>query len=303
MLKLDYNHREKKSSTTTNSRLLETQMNRFSIAFPFFCLALAAPAAGEDFMKFGEETFELSGGFFLQQFDTNVRVDDPETGEGVEIGLENDLGYEDDDTTGYVLGTWRFAERHRLSVGYFNSERDVTAIALEDIDLGDGEFIPAGAGYESQFEMSTVPFAYTYSFTKSDSSEFYGTVGFHWMSIDYNLVGALGIGEEEFTDSLEAEAEAPMPLLGIGYDYYLNDRWKMALSGEGFYIKLDDDTFSFEGSVYNLELSTEYYVWNNFAIGAALTYFRLDVDLDDSDWKGSLDYEYWGPTAFIKARF
>ena len=55
--------------------------------------------------------------------------------------------------------------------------------------------------------------------------------------------------------------------------------------------------------MYNVKLATEYYVWNNFAVGASLQYFKLDVDLDDSDWAGSLDYEYWGPTAYISVRF
>ncbi len=50
-------------------------------------------------------------------------------------------------------------------------------------------------------------------------------------------------------------------------------------------------------------ISTEYYIWTNFAVGAALNYFKMDVDPDDDDWTGSLDYEYWGPAAYIKARF
>jgi hypothetical protein len=266
-------------------------------------LPLASSASAADWIKFGEETFELTGGIFLQNFDTNVRVEDQETGEGADINIEDVLGYDEDDTTGTALATWRFADRHRLSVGWFSSERDVTAIAEENIDLGGGEFIPAGAGYESTFDIETIPFAYTYSFMKSDRSEFYGTLGFHWMSIDYEIIGALGLGDEEWEDSVVAEADAPMPLLGIGYDWYLNDHWKVALGGDGFYIKLDDDTFSFEGSVLNLKVATEYYIWNNFAVGAAVNYFRLDVDLDDDDWAGSLEYEYWGPTAYIKARF
>ena len=76
-----------------------------------------------------------------------------------------------------------------------------------------------------------------------------------------------------------------------------------ALTGDVFYIKISDDTFSFEGSLMNLNLATEYYLSNNIAVGASLTYFRLNVDLDDSKWKGSLDYEYWGPAAYIKVRF
>jgi hypothetical protein len=62
----------------------------------------------------------------------------------------------------------------------------------------------------------------------------------------------------------------------------------------GFYLS----NIGFSGA----EIGTAY-LTNNIALGASLTYFKLNVDLDDSKWKGSLDYEYWGPAAYIKVRF
>jgi hypothetical protein len=239
-----------------------------------------ASASAADWIKFGDETFELAGGGLYQKFNTKVEVDDQ--GFGTKIDLEDDLSYDDDDVTGMVNATWRFADRHRLSLGYFESNRDVSAFASNDIDIGDGETIPAGARYESNYDIKTYPFKYAYSFSKTDHSEFSGSIGFHWMTIDYDLAGALGLDEEEFEGRIEAEADAPMPLVGLSYDYYLNDRWKLMLGTEAFYIKMSDDTFQFEGGLVNAKVGTEYYIWNNLSVGAAVSYFYLNVDLDDS---------------------
>jgi hypothetical protein len=43
--------------------------------------------------------------------------------------------------------------------------------------------------------------------------------------------------------------------------------------------------------------------FNYKGLFAALTRFKLDVDLDDSDWIGSVDYEYWGPQIYATIRF
>jgi hypothetical protein len=261
----------------------------------------AGSIAAADDIKFGEETFELSGGAFFQNFDTTIQVKDNE-GSGDNIGLEDTLGYDDNNTSGLINASWRIASRHRLELSYFDSDRDVSEIATEDIYIGDGEVIPAGAGYDSKLEMKVIPFKYSYSFVKSDNSELYGSVGLHWYSIDYTVEGVAGLGENEWTGDIDAKADAPMPLIGGGYDYYINDRWKVGLGAQAFYIKFGGST-DFEGSLLNFNVGTEYFVFNNVGIGAAVSYFKLDVDVDDSDWRGKLDYEAWGPQVYLKARF
>jgi hypothetical protein len=266
------------------------------------CLFAALPGQADDIIPFGEEKFELLGGAFLQQYDTTIEIDNVDVG-NIEIGLEDDLDFDDSDTSYLLDASWRFLPKHRISVGYFGAERGVDAIATGDIPIGE-EIIPAGAGYTSEFNIDVVPLQYTYSFINDANKEFYGSVGLHWSSVDFKLSTALGVGtEEEVLYDGTVEAEAPMPLVGLGYNHYINAKWKVAISAEGFYIKLSEDTFSFEGSILNLNLGTEYMLGKNFAIGATISWFSLDVDIDDDDWNGALDYSYWGPAAYIKARF
>jgi hypothetical protein len=72
---------------------------------------------------------------------------------------------------------------------------------------------------------------------------------------------------------------------------------------EIFDISISGDTFNFAGSIANLRISTEYWLYNNFGVGVAVNYFSLDVEVDDSEWKGTFDYEYFGPQIYLAARF
>ena len=113
--------------------------------------------------------------------------------------------------------------------------------------------------------------------------------------MEFSVLGSASLNNEDADFSVSADANAPMPLLGLFFDYHFTPKWSAGLHGQFFALDLDDDTFSFSGSVTNLRLSTEYWVLNNIGLGVAVDWFKLDVDLDDSDWKGSVDYEYWGP--------
>ena len=50
-------------------------------------------------------------------------------------------------------------------------------------------------------------------------------------------------------------------------------------------------------------LNTEYWLFNNVGVGAALNWFSLDVDVDDGSWFGTLNYQYLGPQVYLAIRF
>lgn len=265
-------------------------------------LSLPFTAQAEDWIKPGNETLKFGLGAFLQAFDTSMRVDNQNLGVGGDIDLENDLGLTEDDTILWTNLVWRFADKHRLGISYFDFTRDATATALRDLEIGD-EIYPVGASLNTNFRARTAPFYYAYSFIKKEKHELAGSVGFHWFEISLDIEGSASsapIGDADA--NVSASAAAPLPLLGIRYDYHANPRWTTSVHGEIFSLDLTDDTLSFSGTVYNVRLSTEYWFMNNFGAGAAINLFDLNAEIDDPNWQGGIDYRYFGPQIYIQAR-
>jgi len=275
--------------------------NNILVLLAFLILAPASSQA-DDWIKQGDETLTFGLGVFLQAFNTSLRLDNRQVGAGGDVDLENDLGLTEDGTVFWLNLNWRFADKHRFGVSYFNFSRDATATALEQIEIGD-EIYPIGATLTTDFQASIMPFYYAYSFIKKDKHELAGSVGFHWFEISLDIEGSSSDAPGGDLDAnVSASVAAPLPLLGIRYDYYVTHRWTASAHGEVFALDLTDDAFHFSGRLYNIRLSTEYWFTNNFGAGAAINLFDLDAEVDDDDWKGAIDYRYFGPQIYIRAR-
>ena len=274
--------------------------NNILVLLAFLILAPASSQA-DDWIKQGEETLTFGLGAFLPAFNTILRVDNQTVGAGDSIDLEDDLGLKEDESVFWVGGTWRFADRHRLGVSYFSFKRDASATALRDLEIGD-EIYPIGAALETEFGLTVAPVFYAYSFIKNERHELAGSFGFHWFALDFAVEGDASLNGEDANANASASADVPLPLFGLRYDYYINQRWTTSVHGEVFALDITDEAFKFSGSLYNIRLSTDYWLTKNFGIGAAISWFDLDAKIDDSEWKGEIEYRYFGPQIYIQAR-
>jgi hypothetical protein len=71
----------------------------FAIVFIWGCLVPNTVKADE-WINPGEERFHFVGGVFLPAIDTSLRVDNTNIEIGNEINLQDDLGFDDTQTTG-----------------------------------------------------------------------------------------------------------------------------------------------------------------------------------------------------------
>ncbi len=265
--------------------------------------ALPLTALAETWIKPGEERLVVSAGAFLPEFDTEMRIDSRTLGTGIKIDLEDDLLLNEDIETGYLDITWRPFNRHRLSLAAFRFNRDASGVATANIEFNPGDIIQVGAFIGTELELDVYPFGYGYSLIKNDSHELTGTLGLHWTDLSFSVTASAWVADADASGSLKAKASGPLPLLGVDYRYNISDRATVGAGAQYFGIKLNDDLTTFEGSLYNLRVSAEYWPWNQVGIGAALNAFGLDVDVDDDEWIGTLDYDYWGPQIYLKGRF
>jgi len=266
-------------------------------------LLVAQPGLADDWIRPGEETFKIGLGAFLPAFNSSLQINNSTLNLGDNIDLENDLGLDKEETVFWASGMWRFAANHRLSVSYFQFSRNAVATALRDITI-DEETFPAGATLRTSFKFQSVPITYHYSFIKSAQHELAGTFGLHWNTIDIDVNGDAFVGGGGSVDGrARAEAEAPLPLFGVSYFYHSSKQWTSGIHGEVFALDLNDSIVSFSGTLFNVRASTEYWLYNNVGVGFALNWFSMDVDVEDSDWQGGIDYEYIGPQVYANVRF
>ncbi len=274
----------------------------FLLMVLFIWTVLAGTGIAGDWIKPGEERFKITGGVFLAALDSTLQIDSKELGEGTEIDVEDDLDFDDTATTYHLDGYWRFAERHRLFAGIFRFDRDASAVLNKELVI-DGETFPVGAGVKSDFNLDIMPVSYGYSFINNEKHELTGTLGFHWQKAEFSTNRHVYAGSEQEALHASADVSAPLPMLGFFYEYRFSERWTAGAVAEVFYLKASSDTFSFSGSLLSLGGKTEYWLFNNVGIGAALNYFRLNVDVEDSEWRGELDFQYCGPRIYVSVRF
>jgi hypothetical protein len=150
---------------------------------------------------------------FLPSFDTSAEVD-TSLGLGTDINLEDDLGLTSNEATFWGGVTWRFARKHRLAAAYFSFTRNGNAVANNDLIIGD-ETYPTGASLSSEFKLQIIPVAYSYSFMNKEKYEFGASLGMHWYTIDFSVVGSASLNDDDLDASVSARGDAPMPLVGL----------------------------------------------------------------------------------------
>ena len=67
-------------------------------------------------------------------------------------------------------------------------------------------------------------------------------------------------------------------------------------------IDFDDDS-EFSGEIIQINTGVAYKAFKNVGFALQYNYFRVDVDVNDTDWMGTLKYRYSGPVLAIAVYF
>lgn len=275
----------------------------------WLCAAIAAAAFGAQAQEAGivapgEERLSVRLGAFLSAFDTKLRVDgrEAELGRGTNVDLQDDLGVEHNKSVAWGALEWRFASRHRIGVSYsrftLDGERDIQ----RDLRIGD-RIYPVDAHVSARFRLEVIPVTYSYSLLKRRKNELALTLGLHWGRSSFTARSSNSIGDGERSGTVDAEADVPLPLIGLQYDHHFSPRWSAGAGAGYFSVEFADDTLDYQGSVWSARGYAEYRFSRHFGIGGAVEGFRLQVDADQDRWRGKLDYGYVGPQLYVTARF
>jgi hypothetical protein len=250
-----------------------------------YCLptsnTIAVEATGNH--AFPEKIMIRLSSYGVNQASTDILVLSS-AGLGTIFSFDEELGGEDSATIPRFDAYYRFNERHRIDFSSFRIDREGLKTLNAAITIGDEDFL-VNETIKSEIKYSLSKIAYAYSF-------------YHSPSVEMSFTAGLNITDYEFNYSLEDDsnasvngASAPLPMFGLRMGYAINKNWSVNYISESFFIEIENE---FKGTFLNYELDIEYKFDNKLAIGAGLVRSSLDLEVEDSDWNGSIVDSYRG---------
>lgn len=252
-----------------------------------------------------DEKYRLTIGGSVTDFDSKLSINSRDDSIDKEIDFEDRLGLDTTVQLGWIRGSWRMADRHRLALLYMPIKRTSQLTTQKDIDIA-GNIIKSGASVATEIKTHTFDIEYIYSFYKKPDLEVGVTAGIYWMNslAEISAAGEIileGSDQAEFRTDYQANQRivAPLPLIGVKAAYAINQQWHARASARYLDLTIGD----IEGRILNLNLSTEYFFNNHLGLGAALTTFDVSVKYSGVVFINSLTYRYNAVQAYLVLKY
>ena len=250
------------------------------------------------------ERFKIGAAFFQPSLDTTVVVTDATGTVGTGISFEQNLGLDDNDGTGLLEFTWRFAKRHDVSYNFFNLDRSsITDSSSTTIAVGE-EVFDITLPIRSFFDITVHEVAYSYSLIFDQRKNLSVGIGLSVQDLELGLQGTASSPNPGAIINSNLDSTAPLPTLNIGFDYAFTDKWIFESQLGWLAVDLDfaaDESLS--GQIINGSVGVRWNTFKNVGFFAQYRLFDVDVDYDVNDVIFALDYDYMGPALGVSARF
>lgn len=243
--------------------------------------------------------FSITAAASAASFETNARIDPELTGgSGTQVGFERDLGLEDARTVQRFGVQWRPFRRHELEATYFSAPRSGFAQIDRQIVFRDQTY-PVQALVTSQLDLDYLSATYTYWARQTEHDGIGISIGAATLS--FNASVAAETQDQSVTLSERAKTDVPVALAGLQGRVALMSR----LHAEGSISTLPRVTINgYTGDALTATAKLEYRPVRWLGIGAAYSYFRLNVDVAQVDQlNGSLDMTVKGPEGYVRLAF
>lgn len=257
-----------------------------------FCLAasqLTLAAETEDVHPYLENGFSLDVGIFYPDRQVDLRVNSSLAGINDEIDFDESLRLKRTDETFSAQLSWRFRDNWSVIGQYFRSSDGRGAVLEEDIEWGSVVF---GAG---SFAAIGHDFSLTRMFLgrQLDTSKRHELgigAGIHWLHIGAFIEGQILINGTPASARRAVSEEAPLPNIGVWYNYSISPRWAL----RSRFDLLSADVGDYGGVMINVAFGVNFQAFEHVGFGLNYNYFKLDIDVNKSNWRGNIDTTYDG---------
>jgi hypothetical protein len=244
-----------------------------------------------------EQDWQFSLGSFFLTNDTKVTVNG-EALEGNEVNWDDEFNLGDKDQF-RVDAFWRFAERHKIRLMYFQNNRSNSRSIDREIDF-DGDVYPVNTTVTASLDEQILELAYEYAFYRTDTLELAGSFGVHTLKFEPKLSATItttGGGQTFQTSS--ADVTGPLPVLGFRALWDMSHNFYLDAMLQFFYISFDN----FDGSITDGKLAVTWMPWRNVGFGVGWNSFYTRVDVSKDSFDGKLKFGYNGAMAFVTVSF
>ncbi|MBT8051509.1 MAG: hypothetical protein KJO70_09960 [Gammaproteobacteria bacterium] len=236
-----------------------------------------------------EKDFFVGAGVFFPDKNFTLSVDGSVPNEDIEF--DEVFKVDDNEATTAAELRWRFGEKWSVQAQYWRVSDGGASSLEEDVEWEDVVF-EKGSNVAAGVELDVARLFFGRRFIANDNQEFGLGLGVHWLEVSAFMQGEIftSVGDSEFYRGA-VKADAPLPNIGGWYTYAWSPRWAFVSRLDWLSASIGD----YSGGLWNVQAGVNWAVSDHIGIFGAWNYFGLDIDVDKSDWRGSVDIAQNGP--------
>lgn len=258
------------------------------------CLAVETPAAAQETELVSK--WEFTVGSYFTNVDTSIRADASRVDLGTDIDLENVVGFDDTENLLRLTARRRIKRRHVVGFGFTELSRSSTRDLPFEIDF-QGLVFPANISVDSSFDMRLFDFRYAYMPVLKEKTAVAVIGGVGRWDYDFELTARV----DRIGQSLNGNVDIDeiVPLVGGAVRHLITPKLRF----DAQLLALTFDLGDTSGTIVEASLGGSYWFHENVGIALSFDFLNADVQFDDTDFIGDIEYELTGIQVFIPIRF
>lgn len=237
------------------------------------------------------DKFLLHVGGFLPRKSIELAARGSIDGDLIPIDFDKTFQGGDKENVAAISFHWRFGQKWWLSTEHYRTRFSESAQLEKEIEWN-GVIFPVGAYAKAGVSNNIYRLVVGREVFRNHNSDLGLSVGVHWMDLGAFIEGEIRIGDGVTGVQRESvSASAPLPNVGLTYQYSLSRKWLVGAQLDWFSASFDE----YSGSIKNYNVGINYQINDHFGLGLSYKRFQVDVDVDKSGWYGAVKLAHKGP--------
>jgi hypothetical protein len=196
---------------------------------------------------------------------------------------------------------WQFGDAQKWSLWgqYFRNNSTGKKELDQDVEFQDVVF-RQGSYAEAGVKVEVIRAFVGRSLVRNAQHDFGIGAGLHNLKITAFIGGEVLADDATLTfQEKTATSNAPLPNLGSWYNYAPSKHWLVHGRVDWMSAKVGD----YSGTLWNNSVGVDYQFARNFGVDLSYQFFKINLDVDKSDWHGGVDMSYKGPVISVTANW